>query len=90
MPDEVAKHTAGPFSVEPTSGRYAQMWKVVTPSKSSLGIFERKEDALLFAAAPELLEALKDLLLHTPASGTYEHVHRVERCRSAIQKAEPR
>lgn len=44
-------------------------------------------DARLIAAAPDLYEALKELLMATPASGDMAHVERITRARTALSKA---
>lgn len=56
------KHTAGPLHVEKSCGRYEIWPKDNGQTHSFVGIAQRKEDASLFAAAPELLEACKNLL----------------------------
>ena len=59
------KHTEGPWSKDGTEirGAYASSGIVaVTPTIEDGGVIERVTNARLIAAAPELLEAVRDLL----------------------------
>lgn len=63
-------HTAGPWAAKKLSGSYAEPgWVVLWPDKSKPGLHMRRidwqgqmteADAKLVAAAPELLQALRD------------------------------
>jgi len=55
-----ASHTPGPLEIRPSltgSGRSF----AITSNGVRVALFENKADAALFVAAPELLEALKEL-----------------------------
>lgn len=66
------KHTDGPWAAKKLSGGYAEPgWVVLWPDKSKPGVHMRRidwqgqmteADAKLVAAAPELLQALRDAL----------------------------
>lgn len=51
------KHTPGPWHVEKQGGRYEIWPKDKGPAHCYVGVAQTKDDAALFAAAPELLEA---------------------------------
>lgn len=64
-----SKHTPGPHTVEQIGRRplmSAVAATVLTPSRQRLADFRHVADANLFAAAPEMFEALKAFRFHYP------------------------
>jgi hypothetical protein len=84
------KHTPGPWEVQVFDGRI----EVVDASGAVVLVFrnasaETLANARLIAAAPELLEALRDVLRIAKAAsiGVTGNAKRIERAESAIAKA---
>ena len=88
-------HTPGPWSVEAI---YAllRFGRKSGGSWDDIGeeheFFPDEDDANLIAAAPELLEALEEIVASNPSiainsSGWMEYVRAIEKARSAIGKA---
>ena len=88
------KHTPGPWEHNDTDMLQVQgrvMGYSVPISliqKRSVGPMQAKANARLIAAAPELLEALKQLVNRFEQSGAYDHDHTIELAQSVIAKAE--
>jgi hypothetical protein len=86
----MSQHTPGPWHAEnvgePAYGDVYEVYNVNTHIASSL----READARLIAAAPDLLEALRNLLKHPALTGLVrgELAERVNQAHAAIAKAE--
>lgn len=91
----IAKHTPGPWGlaeVKNDSGRIIHLVPIDSEKLSLLTVFDDGEtyfgavyldsDARLIAAAPDLLEALEDLLKNTGIHGQW-----ADKARAAIAKA---
>jgi hypothetical protein len=88
MPNE-AKHTPGPFKVfQGTSGTYVESSDGRALARVSGEDAERQPNAKLFAAAPDLLAALRMAYEELCMGGDWEAARRV--VDAAIAKAEGR
>lgn len=92
------KHTPGPWRTTPNGVVTSDSCQIAHVGETSrpadmVGSFERWDaDARLIAAAPELLEALDNLLswaedIHTPGKTTRINYHGMDMARAAIAKA---
>lgn len=95
----MSKHTAGPWTYEANGNIYANDYKKTIARVNGPGASEEDfANALLMAAAPELLTALKwmmdEFLCHVnfnPQGGDADAFHAyLNQARLAIQKAEGR
>lgn len=93
---ERVKHTSGPWTI---SGYYGAPDHIAGPHGERLAVMgirtsnyppEQWANARLMAAAPELLEALKELLPQGWGDDTMDHIPGVKKARMAIAKAEGR
>lgn len=92
------QHTPGPWEVCPSNNEiintdHGRLPFAIRAGYTLIGaLYENEADALLIAAAPELLEALKAMLLHTaelnPMQGYDKHdCQAVKQAAAAIAKA---
>lgn len=92
-----AKHTRGPLNVLQNSKERPTQFLIVAKNKGSSGKFPalalvgKEADADLFAAAPDLLATLKDLIADAQGKfGTSVCVDAIVAANAAIAKAEGR
>ena len=82
----MSKHTPGPWAVEDLKHRYRLRCSIEATDGSLVGESYEEKNAHLIAAAPELLEALENLLkVHEGEGGTQHHAGDI--ARAAIAKA---
>lgn len=92
----MSKHTPGPWTVG--GARTLKVWGGPSPRDVicepwHVAVGSRKANAHLIAAAPEMLEALKELDAHWSAVGPYAIGHdgeRASKIKALIAKAEGR
>lgn len=82
----MSKHTPGPWSYQ--ISRYEpEAFDIIEPGVGALAIVKSEDYARLIAAAPDLLEALKEMLLVWEEDPAYGATH-ADKARVAIAKAE--
>lgn len=87
------KHTKGPWEVVVAGGErgkttiaHSAQFAIISGAGDERDIETKVADAFLIAAAPDLLEALEELLAHATFAGIASHYEMA--ARSAIAKAE--
>jgi hypothetical protein len=95
MADDLVAHTPGPWSISPISdtiinGGGHPLGFVYAPAVESFLLQRARADARLFAAAPELLQSVREILGWYVEGGHAVPRIFIERANDAIAKAEGR
>lgn len=89
----MSEHTPGPWIVKERVAGFdilapKSVYAVANDPGGDFGVIEDLEDARLIAAAPDLLEALENLLETSTGQGTHEQwLEAMDQARAAIAKA---